>query len=282
MKNLILLCEAQVKLAQGVNEAQNPSGKIEARVTTWGAREGADGRKFNYQPEGFADWANEFAESGKPLPMFLNHNDLGMPMGEWSEFKFDEDGMTATGRLYLNTVGGSDLYNILKESPGMFGGVSVGAYAEEACWVDAEGNKLEEPDDESYFQITKGGLREVSVVMYPNNPQAEVMKLEAFDAEGNPNPRVIEKVLRDAGLSRKDATTASSILKRIIKENQKVNVSSELVIPEIITINVSNQETPSSSDSDAVDNDANALLEALAARELAKALDKRIQKGNAK
>ena len=53
MKNLTLICEAQVQLAAGANEAQNPSGMMEARVTTWGAREGADGRKFNYQPEGF-------------------------------------------------------------------------------------------------------------------------------------------------------------------------------------------------------------------------------------
>ena len=115
--------------------------------------------------------------------MFLNHNDMGMPMGQWDEFTFDETGMTAKGKLYMNTVGGSDLYSVLKEAPNMFGGVSVGAYADEAQYVDAAGNKVDEPDEESYFQITKGGLREVSVVMYPNNPQAEVMKLESCFAE---------------------------------------------------------------------------------------------------
>ena len=47
MKNLTLVCEAKVTLEQQVNEAQQPSGNLEARVTTWGAREGADGRKFN-------------------------------------------------------------------------------------------------------------------------------------------------------------------------------------------------------------------------------------------
>ena len=130
MKNLTLICEAQVQLAADANESQNPSGMMEARVTTWGAREGADGRKFNYQPEGFMDWANEFNSGDKPLPMFLNHNDLGMPMGEWNSFEFDDTGMTAKGRLYTNTVGGNDLYQVLKESPNMFGGVSVGAYAE--------------------------------------------------------------------------------------------------------------------------------------------------------
>jgi len=263
MKNYTLICEAQVQLATGANEAQNPSGMMEARVTTWGAREGADGRKFNYQPEGFMEWAKEFNSGDKPLPMFLNHNDLGMPMGEWNSFEFDETGMTAKGRLYTNTVGGNDLYQILKESPKMFGGVSVGAYAEEARWVNQEGVPLVsgDDDDESYFQITKGGLREVSVVMYPNNPNAEIHKLEAFDAEGHVNPRVLEKALRDAGLNKKDATTASSIFKRVLEQRDA---------PKLVEV------TPTQSESDAVVNEADALLAAFEARELAKALEKRI------
>ena len=274
MKNILLVCEAKLQIQESAAESQNPSGKIEARVTTWGAREGADGRKFNYQPEGFAAWAAEFAESQKPLPMFLNHNDMGMPIGEWNEFIFDDEGMSAKGRLYLNTVGGSDAYTILKESPDMFGGVSVGAYAEEACYVDINGNAFENgpdgtiwsnPDftyDNSYFQITKGGLREVSVVMYPNNPNAEINKLEAFDAEGHLNPRQVEKLLREAGVSKKDATTASSIFKKIIESRD-----ASLII----------EKTPNQSESDAVDKEAQQLLAALELREIEKALNKRIK-----
>jgi HK97 family phage prohead protease len=263
MKNLNLICEAKLKVNESASESANPSGMMEARVTTWGAREGADGRKFNYQPEGFMDWAMQFREAGKPLPMFLNHNDMGMPVGEWYEFDFDEDGMTAKGKLFLNTVAGNDLYTVLKESPDLFGGVSVGAYAEEACWVDAEGNAIMSGDDDSeaYFQITKGGLREVSVVMYPNNPSAEIHALEAFDAEGNPNPRVIEKLLREAGVSRKDATTASSILKKLMVSRDAK--------PAVV------QETPISCDADAVETEA-LLIHALEMRELEKALSKRI------
>lgn len=263
MKNLQFVCEAQLKVNEAADDTAEPTGMMEARVTTWGAREGADGRKFNYQPEGFMEWAESFHKEGKPLPMFLNHNDMGMPVGEWYEFMFDEQGMTAKGKLFTNTVAGSDVYTVMKESPNLFGGVSVGAYAEEACWVDAEGNPLAMGDDdnEAYFQITKGGLREVSVVMYPNNPQAEVMTLEAFDAEGNPNPRVIEKVLREAGLSRKDATTASSILKKLLVKRE--------VVPAV------NQEAPTQSESDAVDIEAD-FIRALELRELEKALSKRI------
>jgi len=259
MKNLQLICEAKLNLIAEANENQNPSGLIEAVVTTWGAREGADGRRFNYQPEGFQEWASNFMETGKPLPMFLNHNDLGMPIGEWNSFEFTDMGMEAKGRLYLSTQGGSDVYSVLKESPNMFGGVSVGAYAEEACMVNAEG----EPDDgdEAYFQITKGGLREVSVVMYPNNPNAEISKLEAFDAEGHINPRVLEKALREAGISKKDATTASSIFKKVLEQRDATKAL---------------ENTPNQGEPDAVD-EAQELLKALELRELTKALEKRLK-----
>jgi HK97 family phage prohead protease len=262
MKNYTLICEAQVQLAAGANEAENPSGMMEARVTTWGAREGADGRKFNYQPEGFMDWAEAFNSGDKPLPMFLNHNDLGMPMGQWDSFEFDDKGMTAKGRLYTNTVGGNDLYQILKESPKMFGGVSVGAYADEAQMVDADGNPVEDDDEESYFQITKGGLREVSVVMYPNNPNAEINKLEMFSPEGALNIRTVEKTLREAGLTRKDATTASLVFKKAMEQREAVQEPIESL--------------PTQGEPDAVVNEADALLTAFEVRELVMALDKRI------
>ena len=264
MKNITLVCEAQVKLGQTADEANNPSGKIEARVTTWGAREGADGRKFNYQPEGFAQWADEFASSGKPMPMFLNHNDMGMPVGEWNSVTFDEEGMSASGKLYLNTVAGSDLYSVLKESPNMFGGVSVGAYADEAKYVNAMGEEFNADtmgDDEAYFQITKGGLREISVVMYPNNPEANIQQLEYFDANGDMNPRIIEKVLRDAGVSRKDATTVSCVLKKALEQRDAAKAL---------------ESAPSQGDPDAVVNEADSILKALEERELLKALSKRI------
>ena len=264
MKNIQFLCEAQVSLGRQADESQAPSGVIEAKVTTWGAREGADGRKFNYQPEGFKAWADEFANSGKPLPMFLNHNDNGMPVGQWDEFMFDEDGMSAKGKLFMNTVGGSDIYSILKESPKLFGGVSVGAYADEACMVDEEGNPLVSGDDqEGYFQITKGGLREVSVVMYPNNPNAEIQRLECFDAEGHINPRILEKLLRDAGVPKKDATTASSIFKKVLETR---DVSKEPI-----------KEAPQQGEPEAVVNEADEILKAFELREIEKALSKRIK-----
>jgi len=254
-KNVTMLCEARL-----VKEAKGQTGKIEATVTTWGAREGADGRRFNYQPEGFMDWAEAFAKAGKPLPMFMNHNSDSMPIGEWTSFEMDDSCMKAEGRIYMNTAAGKDMYTIMCESPSMFGGVSVGAYAEDYQMVNANG----EPDqsDEAYFQITKGGLREVSVVMYPNNPEANVSKLEYFRPDGSADLKIMEQALRDAGLSKSDAVAAASTFKKVLEQRDAV------VVPD--------ETAPIRSDSDAEATNVE-ILKALEQRELLKSLEKRLK-----
>jgi HK97 family phage prohead protease len=260
-KDIKFLFESKVALGVSADEAADVVGAIEATVTTWGAREGADGRKFNYMPEGFAQWADEFAKSGKPLPMYFQHNDMSMPVGEWQEFSFTDEGMDAKGRLFTNTTAGKDLYTIMKESPAMVGGVSVGAYADEYSMVDTEGMEVG-ADEDGYFQIKKGGLREVSIVMNPNNLECNISKLECFRADGSLDLKLIEKALRDAKLSRKDATTASSIFKKIIETRDE---------PTII-----DEKAPIQSDADAV-VDEQKILDAFAERELLKILNNRLK-----
>jgi HK97 family phage prohead protease len=261
-KDIKFLFESKVALGVKADEAEGSSGVIEATVTTWGAREGADGRKFNYMPEGFAQWADEFSKSGKPLPMYFQHNDMSMPVGEWQEFSFTDEGMDAKGRLFTNTTAGKDLYTIMKESPAMVGGVSVGAYADEYCMVDAEGMEVG-ADEDGYFQIKKGGLKEVSIVMNPNNLECNISKLEScFREDGTLDLKLIEKALRDAKLSRKDATTASSIFKKVIETRDEPIIVSE--------------KAPIQSDADAV-VDEQQILNAFAERELLKILNNRLK-----
>jgi HK97 family phage prohead protease len=265
MKTLNLICEAKLNLNEKATNGQ-PTGLIEARVTTFGPREGADGRKFFYKPEGFMQWAKEFAEMGRPLPMYVNHNADAIPVGEWTSIEMDDEGMNASGRLFLNTSAGSDLYQVMKESPNMFGGVSVGAYAEEYQWVDKDGEAMDmdadDPHEAGYFQITKGGLRETSVVMYPNNMAAEIKKLEYFRPDGSADLKVLEEALRDAGLSKSDAVAAASTFKKVLEQRD-----AETVVIE---------NAPQQSDSDAEATEAE-ILAALEQRELLKLLDKRLK-----
>ena len=259
MKQMNLICEAKLNLTEKAANGE-PTGKIEARITSWGPREGVDGRRFNYQPEGFMEWAKEFASSGRPLPMFLNHNAESMPVGEWTSIEMDEEGMSACGRLFLKTTAGSDLYQVMSESPNMFGGGSVGAYADEDQMVTADG----EPDqsENAYCQLTKGGLRETSVVRYPNNPKAEVKKLEYFRADGSADLKVLEEALRDAGLSKSDAVAAASTFKKVLEQRDAATEALDIA--------------PQQSDSDVEATEAE-ILAALEQRELLKLLDKRLK-----
>lgn len=265
MKQMNLLCEAKLNLLEKAASGE-PTGKIEARITTWGAREGADGRKFFYKPEGFMEWAKEFASSGRPLPMFLNHNAESMPVGEWTSIEMDDDGMSASGRLFLNTTAGSDLYQVMSESPNMFGGVSVGAYADEYQWVKEDGEPFPAGSgdyyEDGFFQITKGGLRETSVVMYPNNPKAEVKKLEYFRADGSADLKVLEEALRDAGLSKSDAVAAASTFKKVLEQRDAETEALDIA--------------PQQSDSDVEATEAE-ILAAFEQHELLKLLDKRLK-----
>jgi HK97 family phage prohead protease len=260
MKQIQLICEARLILPEAAGNAE-PTGKIEATVTTWGPREGADGRRFYYKPEGFMQWAKEFAESKRPLPMFVNHNADAMPVGEWTAFEFNDKGMTAEGRLYLNTTQGSDLYQVMTESPAMFGGVSVGAYADEYQMVDAEGAPCDDME-EGYFQISQGGLREVSVVMHPNNPMAEVHKLEFFRPDGTADLKILEKALREAGLSKKDAVAAASTFKKVLEQR-------DVAMPNL-------EIAPTQGEPDAEATEAE-LLAALEQREILKHLSNRLK-----
>ena len=145
------------------------------------------------------------------------------------------------------TVSKSDM-----ESLGVVNGDSVRVKTEigEAIFICEEG-KAGSGDYDGFFQIIRGGLAEVSIVMNPNNPKAEISRLEYW-MDNKPNPRVIEKALRDAGLSRKDATAASALLKQIIEQRDAESA----------------KQPAQPSDSDA----AVKLLEALQYRELLKAI----------
>lgn len=266
MKDIKFLFESKVQLGIDADEAQG-SGTIEAQFTTWGAREGADGRKFNYKAEPFMEWAKAMEASGKPLPMYFQHNDESMPVGEWTSFEFDDKGMSGSGRLFTNTNAGRDLYTIMKESPNMVGGVSVGAYADEYQMVDAEGNPFADgsPTDEGYFQITKGGLREVSIVMQPNNLEANIRKLEScLTADGAVEPRNLERALRDAGVSKQNAAVAVSVFKDVLESRRDAGES----------IALKNDTVRSDSEMVAAEE---AILRAIEERELLKKLNQRIK-----
>ena len=104
---------------------------------------------------------------------------------------------------------------------------------------------------------------EVSVVMHPNNEQASINALECVTADGSIDLRVLEKSLRESGVSKQNAVTAASVFKKVLEQRDAVQKPIE--------------KAPTQSDSDTEVTEAEELLKALQMRELTKALSKRIK-----
>ena len=133
--------------------------------------------------------------------------------------------------------------------------------------VDEAGNPMTDgsPTDEGYFQITKGGLREVSIVMQPNNLQANIKKLEScLEVDGTINPRNLESALRDAGVSKQNAAVAVSVFKEVVACGRDAGK----------TVALKNDSVRSDSETITAENE---LLAAFAERDLLKKLNQRIK-----
>ena len=212
-----------------INEAKSSKdiGAIEAIVTTYGKRDqenggSTDGRKFWNTEDSFAEWMHDFMENSAPLPMYINHQAQQLPIGEWTEFRNENDYMMASGKVYTNTTMGRDAYEIMKTSPMMLNSTSISMYADEAIFVNGDGEEVDANGDinygEVYFRVAKGGLAEVSIVQQPNNPAAEILKLEMFYPDGGIHVKNLEELLRDSGVSRAQATLASAVFKKVVEQ----------------------------------------------------------------
>lgn len=136
-------------------------------------------------------------ESGTKPIMFLNHQHDSLPIGEWTSIEEDEYGLKLTGEL-LDSTAGIDTYKALKK--GLIKGLSIGFYSD--AWEMAANG------DAHRRTITEADLFEVSVVNVPANTSALVSEIKSsIDEMGI---RDLERLLRDRGLSRKEAEKVAS------------------------------------------------------------------------
>lgn len=135
------------------------------------------------------------------MPAMLWQHDADKPIGVWTEMVEDEKGLRIKGQLAMETVKGKEAHALLKM--GALNGLSIGFMSKEWAY-----------DRETEVRtLTAIDLWEVSLVTFPANEKARVTNVKSADEMAT--PKDAEKVLRDAGFSKSDATAFVSRVMRM-------------------------------------------------------------------
>ena len=153
------------------------------------------------------------------MPSLLLHHDLHRPIGVWTKMEEDEYGLSVEGKLTKGVRDADEAYALLKD--GALHSMSIGYRVTREEYDRKAGvNRLHEI-----------ALHEVSLVTIPANASAIVGAVKNED--GEPDIRELERVLRDAGLSRKEAKAVLACgFKAIAAEAVEESVEESPVINE--------------------------------------------------
>lgn len=143
---------------------------------------------------------SESRKTGNWPAMLMQHGGWAMsaddltPVGIWTEFVEDDNGLLVTGKL-AETARGNEAYGLLKMTPRpALNGLSIGYRARKFT----NGTKPDEPRR----VLHEVELVEVSLVTFPANPKARIGSVKSG---GGLSVRDAEKALREAGFSSNEA-----------------------------------------------------------------------------
>lgn len=135
------------------------------------------------------------------MPAMLWQHDGAKPIGIWTEMVEDSKGLRIKGQLALETSLGKEAHALLKM--GALNGLSIGFISKQWAY----------DRDTDVRTLTEVDLWEVSLVTFPANGKARVTNVKAADDLAA--PKDAERLLRDAGFSKSDATAFVSRVMRM-------------------------------------------------------------------
>lgn len=169
-----------------------------------------------------------FAETLKDsLPkMFFNH-EWTMPIGKWTVAKEDDKGLWVEGELTPGLGIAADVRAAMKH--GTLDGLSIGGYLKKGDYEETEDGRT----------ITKWSkLMEVSPVVFPADSNARIESVKSIDFESLlpecDSEKDIERLLRDAGLSKGQATAIVSRVRAILKGRDAHESQNDQRIAEVL------------------------------------------------
>lgn len=136
------------------------------------------------------------------MPAMLWQHDASQPIGIWTEMVEDSKGLRIKGMLALETTKGKEVHALLKL--GALNGLSIGFMSKQWGY----------DRDTDVRTLTEVDLWEVSLVTFPANQKARVTNVKAAPDEVKV-PKDAERILREAGFSKSDATAFVSRVMRM-------------------------------------------------------------------
>jgi uncharacterized protein len=146
--------------------------------------------------------------SAGTMPAMLWQHSASEPIGIWTDMVEDARGLRIKGQLALETTRGKEAHALLKM--GALNGLSIGFMSKQWAY-----------DRETEIRtLTELDLWEVSLVTFPANGAARVTNVKASADEVNA-PKDAERILREAGFSKADATALVSRVMRLGEERSE-------------------------------------------------------------
>lgn len=141
----------------------------------------------------FAESIEKFKERGK-MPKMLWQHDPRAIVGQFHDMFEDDHGLFVKGSLIMEVEKGREAYALMKAK--QLDAMSVGFNIDSAVAGDGTRNRV----------IERADLWEISLVTWGANPEALITDVKSLKTE-----RDFEQFLRDAGFSRKEAKTITSV-----------------------------------------------------------------------
>jgi HK97 family phage prohead protease len=138
------------------------------------------------------------------MPAMLWQHGSDHPIGVWTEMVEDAKGLRVKGQLAMEVAKGKEAYALLKM--GAVNGLSIGFVSKE--WSSDR--------DTDMRTLNAVDLWEVSLVTFPANGKSRVTNVKSADELSA--PKDAERILRDAGFSKTDATAFVSRVMRMGEE----------------------------------------------------------------
>ena len=140
---------------------------------------------------GAFDKSLDLHKSKGTMPAMLIHHDLNRPIGIWKSMVEDSHGLLVEGKLTKGVRDADEAYALLKD--GALHSMSIGYRV-----INEEYDRKT-----GVNTLNEISLHELSLVTLPANASAVISSVK--NADGSPDIREVERLLRDAGFSRREA-----------------------------------------------------------------------------